>query len=91
MFEFSSTSVFDKKFKLLLKKDNVLAKATKNKIKEILSQNTQTIDTYKNLRKPLQDLKRIHITGQYILLFKVYKEENMILIVDILHRDVAYK
>ena len=91
MFEFSSTSVFDKKFKLLLKKDKVLAHATKNKIKEILSQNTQTIDTYKNLRKPLQDLKRIHITGQYILLFKVYKEENMILIVDILHRDVAYK
>ena len=91
MFEFSSTSVFDKKFKLLLKKDKVLANATKNKIKEILSQNTHTIDTYKNLRKPLQDLKRIHITGQYILLFKVYKEENMILIVDILHRDVAYK
>ncbi|MCH8519810.1 MAG: type II toxin-antitoxin system RelE/ParE family toxin [Nanoarchaeota archaeon] len=91
MFEFSSTSVFDKKFKLMLKKDKVLANATKNKIKEIVSQNTQTIDIYKNLKKPLQDMKRIHITGQYILLFKVYKENNMILIVDILHRDVAYK
>lgn len=91
MFEFSSTSVFDKKFKLMLRKDKVLANATKNKIKEIVSQNTQTIDIYKNLKKLLQDMKRIHITGQYILLFKVYKKDNIISIVDILHRDVAHK
>ena len=91
MFKLTSSKLFDKKFKLLLKKDKVLAKAVKNKIKEILSQDNNTIDTYKNLKRPLQDFKRIHITGQYVLLFKVFKKENIILVNDILHRDVAYK
>ena len=91
MFQLTSSKVFNKKMKLLIKKDKVLAQAVKNKIKEILNQDNTTIDMYKNLKNPLQDFKRIHITGQYILLFKVFKEKNIIFVTDILHRDVAYK
>ena len=91
MFKLRIEDNLNKKLTKLFKKDKKLSIAIKRKIKEVISHNTITIHTYKNLKSPKNEFKRIHLTREYILLFKVYEKENIILFVDILHRDVAYK
>lgn len=91
MFNFSYDDILKKKLKKISKKDNELCNNILKKISEIVEQDLITIDMYKNLRHPMSEFKRIHLTGSYILLFKVYKQKNFILFVDVVHRDDAYK
>ena len=91
MFDFEIEENLDKKLRKLAKKDKKLLTAIKRKISEVISHDFETIHLYKNLKSPKNEFKRIHITGEYILLFKVYVNRNIIVFVDILHRDVAYK
>ena len=74
----------------LAKKDKVLALIFKKKVQEVISQDTKTIDLYKNLRSPQNEFKRIHLTDNFILLFTVDKSRQHIVFVDILHWDNAY-
>ena len=57
------------------------------KIKEIL----QSPYHYKNLRKPLQDLKRVHIEKSFVLTFSVDEENKLIIFEDFDHHDNIYK
>jgi len=91
MFSYEFESILEKKLNLLSKKDKILAGIFFKKIKEITSNNEITIDRYKNLKSPLNEFKRIHLTDNFILLFKVNKKENHILFADIKHWDDAYK
>jgi mRNA-degrading endonuclease RelE of RelBE toxin-antitoxin system len=90
MFTYNLTDKLIKKVSKLAHKDRVLAIIFKKKIQEVISHNLMTIDTYKNLRSPLHEFKRIHLTKSHILLFEVEKETNHIIFVDILHWDDAY-
>ena len=89
MFSFDLSDKLRKKVEKLAKKDKVLALIFKKKVQEIIT--TTSIDTYKNVRSPKNEFKRIHFTDNFILLFTVNKEENFILFLDILHWDKAYK
>lgn len=44
---------------------------------------------YKNLRKPLQHFKRVHI-GHFILIFSVDEKNKMVLFEKYKHHDKAY-
>ena len=90
MFDFSYDNILKKKLEKISKKDKDLAKNIFKKINEIINHDINSIDTYKNLVSPMNEFKRIHLTGSYILLFKVYKSKNFILFVDVVHRDEAY-
>ncbi len=68
------------------KKSSIIAK----KVKEIINNNHKTIDRYKNLKSPLQRLKRVHIDKHFVLTFHVNKEKNLILFVDFDHHDSVY-
>ena len=48
------------------------------------------VDTYKNLRKPLQRFKRVHI-GPFVLTFIYDKENDKINFYDLEHHDDAYQ
>ena len=74
MFDFSIETILEKKLLKLSKKDKVLVKNFRKKLLEIISMNHKTIDTYKNLKSPLNEYKRIHLTDNVILLFKVFKK-----------------
>ncbi len=74
----------------IYKKDRPLYDAVWKKIREIVSRDPTTIDFYKNLRHGLSDSKRVHIQRNYVLLFKVRKNENHILFDDLDHHDHAY-
>jgi len=90
MFKYTLSKILKKKVDKLFKKDKILALNFKKKILEVISHNEITINTYKNLKKPMQDKKRIHLTDNYILLFQVDIQNNRILFVDILHYNKVY-
>ena len=46
---------------------------------------------YKNLRKPLQHLKRVHIDKSFVLVFSVNETTNTITLEDYDHHDNIYK
>ena len=91
MFEFDIEEHLKKKLVKIRKKDKVLALIFKKKVLEIINCNLETISTYKNLKTPLNNFKRIHLTDNYILLFKVEYNQNKVIFIDIRHRDFAYK
>lgn len=45
---------------------------------------------YKNLRKPLQHLKRVHF-GSYVLVFSVDENARRVILEDYRHHDDIYK
>jgi mRNA-degrading endonuclease RelE of RelBE toxin-antitoxin system len=89
MFSYDITDILRKKLEKIGKKDKVLALNFYKKIKEIISRDEKSINMYKNLRSPLNEYKRIHLTDNYILLFKV--EKNKIIFVDIKHWDDVFR
>ncbi|MBL7056639.1 hypothetical protein ISS07_07025 [Candidatus Woesearchaeota archaeon] len=75
----------------LRKKDKKKFEIINKKIKEIINNDSNSIDRYKNLRFPLNHLKRVHIDKHFVLTFNVDKEKNFILFVDFAHHDKVYK
>ena len=89
MFKYDIHDTLRVKLDKIAKKDKVLASIFFKKVQEIINRDEKTINSYKNLRSPLNEYKRIHLTGNYILLFAV-KGKN-ILFVDIRHWDDLFK
>ena len=79
------TSKIAKTLKKLKRKDPILFKQFKRKIKQIMQLDP---NHFKNLRHECSDFKRIHI-GSFILIFSVIKE--IIICEEFCHHDDAYK
>lgn len=88
MFTFDISDVLRAKLGKLGKKDKILAQIFYRKLQEIINRDERTINAYKNLRSPLNEYKRIHLTGNYILLFAV--KGTHIVFVDIRHWDDVF-
>lgn len=91
MFDFDISDELKILFRKLSKKNRVRAEILNNKIKEIVANDINTIDRYKNCKYDLKDYKGVHIDKSFVLLFKVYKEKNMIYFWKLKHHDEAYK
>jgi len=78
-----------KKLSTAFKKDRKRYKILMKKIEEII--NSDDIGHYKNLRKPLQDFKRVHIDSHFVLVFRFEKRKNSIYFYDFDHHDEIYK
>ncbi len=89
MFSFDVSDILRKKLEKIGKKDKVLAQNFYRKLKEIIDRDEKSINMYKNLKSPMNDYKRIHLTDNYILLFVV--ENKHIIFIDIKHWDDVYK
>jgi len=46
---------------------------------------------YKNLRQPLQHLKRVHVGKKVVLVLSVDEEEHLVIIEDYDHHDNIYR
>lgn len=75
-----------KKLLKIIKKDPKLHQSIHKKMYEIAS--TKDVEHYKNLRSPMQHLKRVHIQDSFVLLFT--QKDNQIIFVDIDHHENAY-
>ncbi len=72
----------------LFKKDNQTRERLINKIQEIV--NSEDVEHYKNLKKPLQHLKRVQIR-EMVLVFKYDKKEKLIYFENFKHHDKIYR
>jgi len=91
MFEFDISDELKVLIRKISKKDPVRAVILNKKIKEVISNDSASIDRYKNCRHDIKEYKRVHIDKSFVLLFKVFKEKNMIYFWKLKHHDDAYK
>lgn len=89
MCEFSVEEKLSKVMNKISKKDPAMYNELLKKIDEII--NYENINHYKNLRKPLQHLKRVHIKKSFVLTFRYIESEDRVLFYDFDHHDNIYK
>jgi len=77
----------DKKFKKLQRKDKEMLRLIDRKVQDIL------VDPYrfKPLRKPLQNKRRVHVGGSFVLVYEVNEKENLVTLLDFDHHDNVYE
>lgn len=90
MFNYDFTDELKAIIRKLNQKDRKRSLIIAKKVEEIVNNDGTSIDRYKNLRSPLQHLKRVHINSHFVLTFNVNKERNFILFVDFDHHDNVY-
>ena len=71
----------------LAKKNSKQLEIIEKKINEVI----QNPHHYKNLRKPLQYLKRVHIDKSFVLVFSVDEIEKQVIFEDFDHHDRIYQ
>jgi len=91
MFDFDISDELRILISKIARKDKIRATILNKKIKEIIENDNNSIDRYKNCRYNLKEYKRVHIDKSFVLLFKVNKEENIIYFWKLKHHDDVYK
>ena len=88
MRDFLVEEALRKDLQKLAKKDKVMHEAIMKKFDEILS--CSDVNHYKNLRSPLQEFKRVHIRGSFVLIFKYLPSEDKLIFFELDHHDNIY-
>ena len=86
-------------YKLLLRKsvETIFFKLAKKNPKQLniinkkINEIRQNPQRYKNLKKPMQHLKRIHVNSNFVLLFSVDEASKVVIIEDYDHHDKIYR
>jgi YafQ family addiction module toxin component len=86
MYSYELRKSVEKIFFKLAKKNPKQMDIIEKKIQEII----QNPHHYKNLKKPLQHLKRIHIDKSFVLTFSVDELNKVVIIEDYDHHDSVY-
>jgi len=76
----------DKKLQKLIQKDKKQYEIIIKKSNEI----RRNPNHYKNLRKPLQNLKRVHIDSHFVLIFSINEKEKVVILEDLDHHNKIY-
>ena len=87
MYKLAIKEKLDKKFKKLQKKDKEMVRIIERKVQDILEDPYR----FKPLRKPLQNKRRVHSGGSFVLIYEVNEEEKMVTLFDFDHHDNVYK
>jgi len=77
----------DKKFKKLQKLNKETLRLIDRKVQDILEKPYR----FKPLRKPLQNKRRVHIGGSFVLIYEINEKEKIITLLDFDHHDNIYK
>ena len=87
MYKLAIKENLDRKFKKLKKKDRELLVLIDRKVREILDNPYR----FKPLRKPLQNKRRVHVGGSFVLVYEINKDEKIVTLLDLDHHDNIYK
>ncbi len=77
----------NKVFEKLAKKDKVAFQAINRKVSEIIENPYH----YKPLKAPMQNNRRVHISGSFALIFRINEERKVVQLLEFEHHDKAYK
>ena len=86
MYHLKIRAELDSKFEKLAKKNKKQFEIILNKTSEILENQHR----YKNLRAPMNHLKRVHIDKHFVLVFSINEESKTITLEDYNHHDNIY-
>ena len=87
MYRLAVKESLDRKFKKLQNKDKELLRQIDNKIRDIL----EGPQRFKPLRKPLQNKRRVHVGGPFVLIYEVNEKDKIVTVCDFDHHDNVYK
>ena len=87
MYKLAIKESLDKKFKKFQKKDMEMLRLIERKVKDILAEPHR----FKPLRKPLQNKRRVHVAGSFVLVYEVKEKEKLVTLLDFDHHDNIYK
>ena len=87
MYQLAIKKSLDKKFKKLKKKNREMLKLIEKKVQEILDNPYR----FKSLKRPLQNKRRVHISGSFVLIYEINEDEKMVTLLDFDHHDNIYK
>jgi len=77
----------DKKLKKVQKKDKDMIRMIYRKVQDILDNPYR----FKPLKKPLQNKRRVHMHGSFVLIYEISEEEKIVTLLDFDHHDTIYK
>jgi YafQ family addiction module toxin component len=80
----------DRVLKKLVKKDREQYEMIMKKTEEISLCDSVAIQHYKNLRAPLNHLKRVHVIKSFILTFSINEKNKTVTLEDYDHHDNIY-
>jgi len=87
MYKLAVKESLDKKFKRLRKKDKEILRFINRKVQDILEDPYR----FKTLRKPLQNKRRVHVGGSFVLIYEINEKEKVVTLFDFDHHDNIYK
>ena len=87
MYRLAIREGLDKKLKKLKRKDPELLQMIERKVQDIL----EDPHHFKTLRKPLQNKRRVHIGGSFVLIYEIYEKQKIVTLLDFDHHDNVYK
>ena len=88
MYKLAVKETLDRKFnKLKSKKDREMLMLIDSKVKDILDDPYR----FKPLKKPLQNKRRVHVGGSFVLIYEINEEERIVTLLDFDHHDNIYK
>ena len=87
MYKLAVKESLDKKFKRLRKKDKEMLRFIDRKVQDILEDPYR----FKTLRKPLQNKRRVHVSGSFVLIYEINEKEKIVTLFDFDHHDNIYK
>jgi len=87
MYSYELRKSVEKIFFKIIKKNTKQIIIIEKKINEII----QNPHHYKNLRKPLQHLKRVHIGKSFVIVFSIDEQNKKVIIEEYNHHDTIYK
>jgi len=87
MFKLAIKESLDRKFKRLRTKDKEMLQLIEKKVSEILTDPYR----FKPLRKPMQNKRRVHVGGPFVLIYEVNEKEKLVTLLDFDHHDNIYK
>lgn len=87
MYKLAVKESLDKKFKRLQKKDREMLRLINRKVQDIL----ENPHRFKPLRNPLQNKRRVHVGGSFVLIYEINEKEKIVTLFDFDHHDNIYK
>ncbi len=87
MYSLAVKESLDKKLKILQKKDKEMLRLINRKAQDILEDPYR----FKPLRKPLQNKRRVHVGGSFVLIYEINEKEKIVTLCDFDHHDNIYK
>ena len=87
MYKLAVKESLDKKFKRLQKRDKEMLRLINRKVQDILEDPYR----FKPLRKPLQNKRRVHVGGSFVLIYEINEKEKLVTLFDFDQHDNIYK